>query len=612
MLIFDLESDGLLEQATKVHCLVIYDTATNETLVFNDQPPGLCRQPAFGTLAAGLNLLQSAECIAGHNVIRFDLALLKSLYPGEFTYSGRVLDTYLCSVLLYSDIFLKDCDGVPYFMDLVPKHCKGRHKLEAWGYRLGLLKDEFGKTTDWADWSADMEEYCIRDVQITHRLLSLFQRNLNCSLEAGDTPAWIDLEHRVQQILTDQERWGWSFDVESARELAETLTPIRDKRQRELLQIHPYCPHQKVITPKRNNASLGVVADSPYCKLLEFKPRSGEHIKSVLAFYHGWKPSKTAKRTKSGKLSVDKNALAEIAAGGISIASQLREFTDIDDSLQSLSEGADAWLKCCSQEGRIHHTCAVTTVSHRVSHRKPNAGNVPAASEFRRLWRASPGKTMVGGDLKGIELRIFAHLLSHWDGGSYARTLVDGDIHQVNADKMGHGISRDLAKRLVFAMIYGSGNERLGRMVDPTLSTSASQKLGRGIRESYINGIHGYSDLMSAATTAAERGYIKSLDGRELPIRESYRTLNLYIQSSAATIAKRWMILVDRYCKEKRLDAHQLGFIHDELQFECPPPMAPALMAIIKQSAGEAGRYYNLRIPIEADVKTGANWAETH
>ena len=37
MLIFDLETDGLLNDVTKIHCLVIYDDETNKTLRYNDE-----------------------------------------------------------------------------------------------------------------------------------------------------------------------------------------------------------------------------------------------------------------------------------------------------------------------------------------------------------------------------------------------------------------------------------------------------------------------------------------------------------------------------------------------------------------------------------------------
>ena len=75
---------------------------------------------------------------------------------------------------------------------------------------------------------------------------------------------------------------------------------------------------------------------------------------------------------------------------------------------------------------------------------------------------------MVGADLSGIELRMFAHYLSRYDGGRYGEILLNGDIHQVNADKI--GISRKLVKTVTYAFLYGAGNEKIGFSYDPQLS----------------------------------------------------------------------------------------------------------------------------------------------
>jgi DNA polymerase I len=60
------------------------------------------------------------------------------------------------------------------------------------------------------------------------------------------------------------------------------------------------------------------------------------------------------------------------------------------------------------------------------------------------------------------------------------------------------------------------------------------------------------------------------------------------------------------------IKAHQLAFIHDELQFECPPDYADTLSSALTISALTAGEHYNLRIPIEAEAKVGQTWADVH
>ena len=59
-------------------------------------------------------------------------------------------------------------------------------------------------------------------------------------------------------------------------------------------------------------------------------------------------------------------------------------------------------------------------------------------------------------------------------------------------------------------------------------------------------------------------------------------------------------------------NTHQLAFVHDELQFEAEEKDVKDLMFNLELSAVRAGEYYNLRIPIAAEAKSGSNWAEVH
>ena len=109
-----------------------------------------------------------------------------------------------------------------------------------------------------------------------------------------------------------------------------------------------------------------------------------------------------------------------------------------------LAEGKNAWLRLVTKFSRIHHHCSVATATHRCAHRNPNLAQTPADLEFRKLFDATPGMKMVGADLSGIELRMLGHYLGRFDGNRYINILLNDDIHQVNADKI--GISRRLVK----------------------------------------------------------------------------------------------------------------------------------------------------------------------
>jgi DNA polymerase I-like protein with 3'-5' exonuclease and polymerase domains len=214
---------------------------------------------------------------------------------------------------------------------------------------------------------------------------------------------------------------------------------------------------------------------------------------------------------------------------------------------------------------------------------------------------------MVGADLAGIELRMLAHYLARYDGGRYGDVLLNGDIHQENADKI--GISRRLVKTVTYAFLYGAGDQKIGLSYDPQLSPNEAKKKGAEIRAAYVAAIDGLDSLLTAVRTAGERGFIKSVDGRRIPVDSPHKALNYLLQSSAGVIAKRWMVIANQNLP---VEASQLAFVHDELQYETLPIYAEDLKNHLEFCASLAGEYYQLRIPIAAEGKIGSTWADVH
>ena len=231
---------------------------------------------------------------------------------------------------------------------------------------------------------------------------------------------------------------------------------------------------------------------------------------------------------------------------------------------------------------------------------------VPSDERVRRLFLPTPGQVMVGADLSGIELRMLAHYLARYDDGRYGDILLNGDIHQTNADKI--GISRKLVKNVTYAFLYGAGDQKIGLTYDKLLSPKKAKDKGKEIRDAYVAAIPGLSNLLDAIKSAGDRGYIKAIDGRKILLDSPHKALNYLLQGSAGVIAKRWLVLANDnpYC------CSQLAFIHDELQYECDPEHSDLLKSHLEATATEAGAYYNLRIRIDAEGKIGANWAEVH
>ena len=169
-LIFDLETDGFLRDVTTIHCLAIHDIETNETITYNDEGN---QEPVL----RGIQRLEDANCIIGHNVLGFDCPVIRKLYPW-WSNPGVVIDTLLLSRLYHADMIRLDNK---HNWTNMPLQLYGRHSLESYGYRLGEFKGSFGKNTDWQSWSQEMEDYCAQDVHVTTKLWKHFQPYLNGS-----------------------------------------------------------------------------------------------------------------------------------------------------------------------------------------------------------------------------------------------------------------------------------------------------------------------------------------------------------------------------------------------------------------------------------------------
>jgi len=415
-------------------------------------------------------------------------------------------------------------------------------------------------------------------------------------------PEWVTLEHQVAQILTDQEQHGWYFDEQAARELESTLRREYEETTQLLRNRYPFVKGSE-FTPKRTNSRMGYVEGAPLTKLKDFNPTSRDHISWILQTHYGWTPSSM---TASGKAVIDETVLKEL---GTDIALSFLKLLDLTKQLGMISEGVNAWQKLCTKS-RIHHHCSVATATFRCAHRTPNLGQVPSDERFRRLFIATPNKRLAAADLSGIELRMLAHYLGRYDGGRYARVLLEGDIHQENADKI--GISRKQVKTVTYAFLYGAGDIKIGHSYDKQLSENKARKKGKEIRKAYIEAIPGLKELLEGVHKASERGYVLGLDKRKILVDKAHKSLNYLLQGSAAIIAKRWMVITNDHIKEMDLRCNQLAFIHDELQFESEPEHVDDLKSILVLSAAEAGEYYDMRIPVAAEAKDGSSWADTH
>jgi DNA polymerase I-like protein with 3'-5' exonuclease and polymerase domains len=584
-LVFDLEANGLYWDASRIHCLVAVDKDTKDVYKFE---PSKVEQ--------GLRFLMEADEVIGHNIIGYDLALAKKLYPWFRIERERVCDTLILSRLIYSDLSDQDRSSVA---SLEPKLI-GSHSLKAWGQRLGFHKADY--EGGWDQYSEEMLEYNVRDTEVTDRLHELLVNHKAFSERASI------LEHQVAHIVAQQERAGFAFDSEAAEKLSALLLKRRAEIEAELQDVFPPYEVKEEFIPKANNKSRGYVKGVPTFKTqtVVFNPGSRRQIADRLIQRHGWKPLEF---TPDGSAKIDESVLSKLEWPE---AKLLTEYLMVQKRLGMLAEGDNAWIKMV-RNGRIHGEVITNgAVTGRATHRNPNIAQVPAVGapygkECRSLFTTSSGRRLVGIDVSGLELRCLAHFMSRHDNGKYGKEVVEGDVHTVNQQAAGLE-TRNQAKTFIYAFLYGAGPEKIGSIV------GKGKKAGAALKERFLERTPAIAKLIRDVRGASERGYLIGLDGRRLHIRSSHAALNTLLQSAGALICKQWMVEVDQMITHMEWSdrVQQVAWVHDECQFECDPEIAEEFGQKAVECISKAGDFFKFKLPLTGEYKIGNNWAETH
>ena len=321
----------------------------------------------------------------------------------------------------------------------------------------------------------------------------------------------------------------------------------------------------------------------------------------------GWKPKKFTQG--QGHAEINETILGEL---DYPEAQKLSEFFMVQKRIGQLAEGPAAWLKKVDDDGKIRHTIVSGgTISGRAAHRSPNLATIPKAGlpygeNCRKLFTVPAGWTLVGADLSGLELRTLAMFLD--DGGEYARQILEGDIHTYNQNSAGLS-SRSEAKRFIYSLLFGAGDALIGKIV------GGNAKKGKELKDKFNASIPAYAKLQSNLKRAAQRGYLKGLDGRFLYIREERKLLSQLLQSSGAVLCKKWVELIDTEINKVHGpdQAYIMAWVHDEVQIACKTKeIAEDVRQIAIRMAGEAGRHFKTAIRIDADASLGVTWADTH
>jgi len=606
-LVFDIETNGLLDELDRIHCLVIKDLDTGEVLSCNPH-----------SIDPGVKLLMKADVLIGHNILKFDIPAIQKVYPW-FKPKAKLMDTLILARLIFPEIAKMDY-GLAEKGQL-PKKLIGRYSLEAFGYRIGEYKGDY--KGGWAEWSQEMQDYCEQDIEVTAKL---YHKLMERKEQHGYSDYCIELEHRVAEVIFRQEQNGFGFDMQKAGQLHQELLVKRIELEKQLMTMFPPWEVKTPFVPKTNNKTRGYVKGQLTYKAqtVEFNPSSRHHIAKVLKEKHGWEPKEF---TDSGEAKVDDDVLASL---DYPEAKLLAEYFLIQKRLGQLAEGGEGLMKR-ERNGRIHGEVITNgAVTGRMTHRKPNMAQVPAnrspyGERFRELFVPRKGWKLVGCDADALELRCLAHYMAAYDNGEYTEVVLSGDkskgtdMHSVNCRAIGSDPTthRDMAKTWVYAFIYGAGDHKLGLILGAKGSDEDIRKAGQKSRRKFLRNLPALGTLTEkVAAKVKATGGLKGIDGRRLSCRSTHSALNTLLQSAGAVAMKVAQVTMDEDLQAAGYvpgwDYEFVATVHDEVQIECRPDIAEVVGKTAADAIKKAGEKLGFKCPLAGNYEVGMNWKETH
>lgn len=632
----DTETNALHDY-TKLWVIICRDIDTDE--IFRFIRPDLAPR-------AFLEFSSRVSYWVGHNILRFDLPVLKHFNLAEHIEIDKILDTLVVS-------------------RLVNQALDGGHSQKAWGERLGAPKTEFNK---FEHLSQEMIDYCISD---TLTLKKIYEYHLKF-IESDRWQEAIKTEHMISYVAHEElHKNGMKINLRAVNRLLLLVNHRLDTISRELQE--DFLPKSKLIreiNPKRtlkgtlnqkdfrwlSQDTLDLTPyeeDSPFSlfEFIPFNPASQKQCIELL-HQHGWKPvNKTKGHYKEERerhpdkdrmnhfrvygWSLDEENLATLPEEAPESIRKLVRWLMLDARRERLLE----WkMAVRPSTGRIHGTWnTLGTWTHRASHTDPNMGNVPSthpkynpkgqlyaeASQLgglmRAVWQSDTGY-LIGTDADGIQLRILAHYMND---ERFTNALINGrkedrtDAHSLNALALGPICQgRDPAKTFIYAWLLGAGFKKVSQILKCSTS-EAKEAVAKFIQ--FYPGLERLKNETIAFD--ARRGYFEGIDGRwvipkgEDEDQRAYYMLGGYLQNGEAIVMKKAALLWREALRKERIPYRLVNWIHDEYQTETLTKdykLAEHIGQIQVQAIEKVGQLYNLRCPLTGQSKIGFNWNKTH
>jgi DNA polymerase I-like protein with 3'-5' exonuclease and polymerase domains len=491
MIVFDVEADGLLDEATKIHCLSYTADGKSLRTIYN-----------YDNMR---ELLLSQSILIGHNIVRYDVPLLEKIL--DIKIDAHLYDTLPMSWVLNTN--------------------RPKHGLESFGEDFGIPKP---KVLDWHNLSP--QEYahrCQEDVKINWYLWQdMHERFMFLYKKKNELHRFFKYLQFKMDCASVAERSGWKLDVDLAEQSVQTLLTQQAEKIAELRSVMPLRKLMQVKTkPKscyKKDGSFSSHGEKWFNLLEEYglppnyegevsvvkgvepaNPNSVDQVKEWL-FSLGWKPCtfkydknketgeerkipqvrKNQQLTESVKLLIDKNPAVQVLDGLTIIQHRLGIF-------QGFLE--------CNQNGYVRAEIDGLTNTFRFRHKKPLVNlpgiDKPWGKEIRGCLTCPEGFVLCGADMTSLEDTTKRHYMKPYDPDYVDEMSQDGfdphldlakhagAIEQSDIDEYNAGLRPELKnlrknfKVVNYSATYGVGAPKLAR------ETGMSESEAKSLLDAY-------------------------------------------------------------------------------------------------------------------------------
>jgi hypothetical protein len=442
-LVLDMESDGLLDTITKIHCVCYYDIDTKESV-------------SLTSYQDMMELLSQEDLtIIGHNIRRFDIPAFKIILGIDF--KGIAVDTLGLSWYLYPS--------------------RKSHNLYEWGVDLNIAKPE---VEDWTALNISVYVHrCEEDVKINTALffmqIQYLMKIYGTKQKADRIIGYISFKLKC---AAEQEAVKWKLNVLQTIDNLEILFKEKEVKREILKEVMPKVVKYAIRSlPKvmyKQDGELSANGEKWFARLDKLglprdhmgaikepvgeevgNPNSHDQIKDWLKSL-GWQPE-TFKYVKDNPTS-PMRAIPQInLIDGSDICPSIKALYEIEPKLINIENYfvishrigiLEGFLECKDKDNFLKAEIAGLTNTLRFQHVKPLT-NLPtihkAYGKYVRgvLIAPTTKHLLCGADMSSLEDSTKQHYMFRYDPSFVAEMQTPGFDPHLDIAKQGAMVSEE-------------------------------------------------------------------------------------------------------------------------------------------------------------------------